>query len=129
MTPIAVSLDHAEPAVGIVGLTGEHDAYSANRLAGELGLLLDSRTHVVVDLTDATFIDSQTLSVLLTARTTADDRSLGFVVVLSANDYTQIHRILDMTGLVSSFVTRPTVDDAAVAARAQLADPHRVGIA
>jgi anti-anti-sigma factor len=128
MAPIAVSLDHAEPAVGIVGLTGEHDAYSADRLAGELGLLLESDAHVAVDLSDATFIDSQTLSVLLTARNTADARSLGFVLVLPPDEYTQVHRILDMTRLVSSFVMRPTREEAVAAARAHLADPHHVGV-
>jgi anti-anti-sigma factor len=128
MAPIAVSLDRAEPTVGIVGLTGEHDAYSANRLAGELGMLLDSDAHVAVDLSGATFIDSQTLSVLLTARHTADERSLGFVLVLPPDDYTQVHRILDMTRLGSSFVTRPTVEEAVVAARAHLSDPHRIGV-
>jgi anti-anti-sigma factor len=128
MPPIAVSLDRAEPAVGIVSLVGEHDAYSAHRLADELGLLLDSDVHVAVDLTDATFIDSQTLSALLKARNTAEGRSLGFVLVLSPDDYTQVHRILDMTGLVASFVTRPTREEAVAAARAHLADPHRVGV-
>ena len=68
MAPIAVSLDRAEPHVGVVSLVGEHDAYSAGRLENELGVLVDSRVHVVVDLTEATFVDSQTLSVLLTAR-------------------------------------------------------------
>lgn len=128
MAPIAVSLDRAEPAVGIVGLHGEHDAYSAKRLAGELGVLVDSGTNVTVDLSDATFIDSQTLSVLLTARNRAEERSLGFVLVLRPDDYTQVHRILEMTRLVSSFVTRPTLEDALPAARAALADPHRVGV-
>jgi anti-anti-sigma factor len=128
MPPIAVSLDRAEPAVGIVGLTGEHDAYSADRLASELGLLLESDAQVAVDLSDATFIDSQTLSVLLTARNKAEERSLGFVLVLPADDYTQVHRILDMTRLVSSFVMRPTREEAVAAARAHLAHPHHVGV-
>jgi anti-anti-sigma factor len=128
MAPIAVSLDHAEPRVGIVSLIGEHDAYSADRLAGELGLLLDGEAHVAIDLSDATFIDSQTLSVLLKARNAADERSLGFVLVLPPDDFTQVHRILDMTGLVSSFVMRATIGDALTAARAHLADPHHIGV-
>jgi anti-anti-sigma factor len=129
MATIAVSLDRAEPPVGIIGLIGEHDAYSAKRLGGEFSLLLDSNTHVAVDLSGATFIDSQTLSVLLTARNTAEGRSLGFVLLLPPDEYTQVHRILDMTGLVSAFVTRPTLEEALDAARAHLADPHRLGVA
>ena len=129
MAPIAVSLDRAEPNVGVVGLIGEHDAYSAHRLENELGVLVDSGVHVVVDLTEATFVDSQTLSVLLTARKRAQGRSLGFVLVVSADDYTQIHRILDMTRLVSAFVARPTLEEAVAAARSGVAAPQHAHVA
>jgi anti-anti-sigma factor len=128
MPSLAVSLDRAEPTVGIIGLVGEHDAYSADHLAHELGLLLDSQIQVAVDLSEATFIDSQTLSVLLSARNAAEERELGFVLALPAGDYTQVHRILDMTGLVAAFVTRPTREEAVDAARGHLADPHHVGV-
>ena len=126
MAPIAVSLDRAEPNVGVVSLIGEHDAHSARRLANELSVLVDSAMHVVVDLTEATFIDSQTLSVLLTAQKRAEERSLGFVLVISATAYTQVHRILEMTRLAAAFVTCPTIDEAVAAARRGVAVPHRV---
>lgn len=129
MAPIAVSLDRAEPAVGVVSLIGEHDAYSADRLASELGLLVDSALQVVVDLSEATFIDSQTLSVLLTARNRAQEKSLGFVLVLPDDDYTQVHRILDMTGLLSAFVTRPRPEGALAEARAHHASPRPLKVA
>ena len=129
MAPIAVSLDRAEPNVGVVSLIGEHDTYSARRLENELGMLVDSAAHVVVDLTDATFVDSQTLSVLLTAQKTADLKSLGFVLVVSRDDYTQVHRILDMTRLASAFVMRPTLEEALSAARSGAAVPQRIEVA
>lgn len=128
MAPIAVSLDRAEPNVGIVSLIGEHDAYSARRLENELSVLVDSNVHVVVDLTEATFVDSQTLSVLLTARKRAEERSLGFVLVVSADDYTQVHRILEMTRLASAFVTRPTLDDAVATARDRAVAPQHAQV-
>jgi anti-anti-sigma factor len=129
MAPIAVSLDRAEPNVGVVSLIGEHDTYSARRLENELSVLLDTPVNVVVDLTEATFVDSQTLSVLLTAQKLAGKRSLGFVLVVSTHDYTQVHRILDMTRLASAFVVRPTLDDAVSTARAGVAAPERVEVA
>jgi anti-sigma B factor antagonist len=128
MAPIAVSLDRAAPNVGIVSLIGEHDTYSAGRLENEFSVLINSGVHVVVDLTEATFVDSQTLSVLLTAQRRAGERSLGFVLVVSADDYTQVHRILDMTRLVSAFVARPTLDEAIAAARGGLAVPQHAGV-
>jgi anti-anti-sigma factor len=129
MAPVTVSLDPAEPKVGIVALIGEHDAYSAGRIENELALLLDAGIHVVVDLTDATFIDSQTLSVLLGARHTAEQRSLGFVLVLREQGHTQVHRILDMTGLVSAFVIEPTLERARAATRDRRAVPERLKVA
>jgi anti-sigma B factor antagonist len=129
MAQIAVSLDRAEPNVGVVGLIGEHDAYSARRLENELSVLLDSRVHVVVDLRETTFVDSQTLSVLLTAQRRAAERSLGFVLAVSDDDYTQVHRILDMTGLASTFVARPTLEQAVATARSGLAAPPHAHVA
>jgi anti-anti-sigma factor len=118
MAPISVTLDRQDPAVGLVTLTGEHDAYSARRIESELATLLDSGLRVVVDLTEATFIDSQTLSVLLSARHQAERAQLGFVLVLPERDFTQVHRILNMTGLGSWFATYPTLAAGIAASRA-----------
>jgi anti-anti-sigma factor len=117
MAPIAVTLAEEDAPSGIVALVGEHDAYSAGRLENELALLVDHDIRVVVDLTEATFLDSQTLSVLLSARHSAETRGLGFTLVLVRDDYTQVHRILEMTGLTSSFAIFPTLKRACAAAR------------
>ena len=118
MPPISVTLDRQDPPVGIVTLEGEHDAYSAQRIESEIALLLDSGVHVVIDLTEATFVDAQTLSVLLSGRHQAERAQLGFGLVLPEADFTQVHRILNMTGLGSWFVTASTLTDAVGAARA-----------
>src|SRR5215475_2216044 len=105
MAPISVTIDREEPPVGTITLAGEHDAYSAGRIANEVETLFESGMAVVVDLTDATFVDSQTLSVLLSARHRADVAHLGFTLVLPEGTYTQVHRILRMAGLGSWFAT------------------------
>lgn len=113
---MSVSLDHRDPAVGVVSLIGEHDAYSSLRLENELAVLIDGGIGVVVDLREASFIDSQTLSVLLSARHQAEESSLGFALVLAAGEDTQVHRLLDLTGLESAFVIFPTLEPAKAAA-------------
>jgi anti-sigma B factor antagonist len=113
MTPISVSLQQHDPPVGVVTLIGEHDAFSAPRLESELAVLLDEGIGVVVDLRDATFIDSQTLSALLAARHQADEADLGFGLVLLDDRFTQVHRLLDLTGLGSAFAVFPTIEKAA----------------
>jgi hypothetical protein len=51
MAPISVTLAPRDPPAAVVALVGEHDAYSAGRLEGELAVLLDEGRNVVVDLT------------------------------------------------------------------------------
>ena len=96
---------------------GEHDTYSAARLEAELGVLLDEGRRIVIDLRDADFIDSTTLGTLLAARREADQAGLGFTIVLPQRRYTQVNKLLDLTGLASSFALYEKLDDALAAAR------------
>lgn len=118
MAPISVTLAPRDPPAAVVALVGEHDAYSAERLEGELGVLLEDRLPIVVDLCDAEFIDSTTLATMLAARRAAAGAGLGFTLVLPQRDHTQVSRLLELTGLRSSFAIYDMVDDALVAARA-----------
>ena len=118
MAPISVTLARVNPPTATVALVGEHDAYSSQRLENELAVLLDEGQGIVVDLRDTSFIDSTTLSVLLAARRRAEQASLGFVLLLPDNQYTQVHHILDLTGLGATFATVANVDDALAAVRA-----------
>jgi anti-anti-sigma factor len=129
MAPIAVTLAEEEAPTGIVALIGELDAYSAARLEDELSLLIDRRIRVVVDLSDATFVDSQTLSVLLSARHSAETAGLGFALALPREAYTQVHRILELTGLASSFAIFPTLERACDATREGMNGGERIRVA
>ena len=118
MAPISVTLARRDPPAAVVALVGEHDAYSAQRLENELAVLLDANQRVVIDLRDASFIDSTTLSVLLAARRRAEESSLGFALVLDDRDYTQVHQILELTGLRPTFAVCGKLEDALDAVRA-----------
>jgi anti-sigma B factor antagonist len=117
MAPISVTLARRDPPAAIVALVGEHDAYSSQRLENELSVLLDEGQRIVVDLRDATFIDSTTLSVLLGTRLQAERASLGFALVLPEREYTQVRRILDLTRLGSTFAIFDKLEDALPAVR------------
>jgi anti-sigma B factor antagonist len=118
MAPISVTLARRDPPAAVVALVGEHDAYSSQRLENELAVLLEHRERVVVDLRDAAFIDSTTLSVLLSARHRAEQVGLDFALVLPDRDYTQVHQILDLTGLGSAFAIFSRLEDALGATKA-----------
>jgi anti-anti-sigma factor len=128
VSPLSVTLHRRDPAAAVVALLGEHDAYTAARLENELAVLVDDGLHVVVDLSGATFVDSHTLSVLLAARHDAEAAHVGFVLVLSDGEYTQVHRILEMTGLDSTFAVGPTVERALADARAGRAAGDRLHV-
>ena len=112
MAPISVTLAGREPPSAVVALAGEHDAYTSHRLENELLVLLEEGRPIIVDLRDATFVDSSTLSALLSGRDAANRRGLELVLVLSERSYTPVHQILDITGLRSEFEIFDDVDDA-----------------
>jgi anti-sigma B factor antagonist len=117
MAPISVTLAPRDPPAAVVALVGEHDAYSAGRLEGELAVLLDESRGIVVDLRDTEFVDSTTLAALLGARRDAERLGLGFTLVLPRREYTQVTRLLELTGLASTFAIYDTLDEALNAAR------------
>ena len=129
MAPISVTIEQEHPPVGTVTLVGEHDAYSAERIANEIEVILDAGMPVVIDLTDATFVDSQTLSVLLSGRHRANSARLGFTLVLPDTTFTQVHRILRMPGLGSWFATYPSLREAVAGARAGHSSGDRLKVA
>jgi anti-anti-sigma factor len=118
MAPISVTLVRRDPRAAVVALVGEHDAYSAERLENELTLLLEESRRIVIDLRDAEFIDSTTLSVLLRARQLAEQSALGFGLVLPDGPYSQVNQMLDLTGLGPTFAIFGKLDDALGAVRA-----------
>lgn len=122
MAPITVTLAGREPLTAVVSLVGEHDAYTAGQLQNELNTLLEDGRRIVVDLHDTSFIDSTTLSALLGAKAEAEECELGFALVLREDDYTQVHQILDLTGLGSSFAIFGRLEDALRSVR----DPRNV---
>ena len=112
MAPISITLDGRKPPSAVVALVGEHDAYSSSRFENELVALLEEGRRIIVDLRDATFIDSTTLSALLAARNAAERGGLRLVLVLSGESFTPVHQILDITRLRSEFAIFDDVEDA-----------------
>jgi anti-sigma B factor antagonist len=126
VTPISVTLARRDPPAAVVTLVGEHDAYSAQRLENELAGLLEEGRRIVVDLRQASFIDSTTLGVLLAGRQRAEKSSLGFALLLPDRQYTHVHQILDLTGLAPAFAIFEKLDAALAAVRAGRVDDQPV---
>ncbi len=101
----SVATKPAPGALVVVAVTGQADLHTAPELRDAIGAAIDEGRHrLVVDLSDATFVDSMTLGVLLSAlkRLTA----LGGRLVVVCPDrhlrrvfeITSLDRVLSLTG-------------------------------
>jgi anti-sigma B factor antagonist len=95
----------------VVGLRGELDLADGPDVASRLAAIVAVRgPSVIVDLADLEFIDSSGLGVLVRALRRA--REDGSDISLAAPQQ-QIHRILEVTGLVHVFPVYASVEQAA----------------
>jgi anti-sigma B factor antagonist len=95
----AVVIDTSEPGVVIVVLEGEHEVFSATKLQRQLSELIDDGLALVVDLTQATFLDSSIVSVLLKAREHARRNGTRYAIVLDESSDESVLRMFAITGL------------------------------
>jgi anti-sigma B factor antagonist len=94
----------------IVGVTGEIDLFTAPEFKQRVSAPIDEgRTHVVVDLTETTFIDSSSLGVLIGAHRRLR-RLDGSLVIVCSND--AIVKTFRITGLDGVFTIVGSLDEA-----------------
>jgi anti-anti-sigma factor len=92
--------------VRIVALHGEHDLSNVASLRGELDAAIAASSAIVIDLTDAEFVDSTILQALLESHQAAHDHDLRFAVVTPAAGFTR--RVFDLVGLGAVVAMYPT---------------------
>jgi len=89
---VSTADDHA-----VIAVEGELDAYTSHQLRACLAELDgEGVTHIAVDLSGLTFVDSSGLGVLMSAGRRARDQG-GELVLREVSP--QIRRVLDVTGL------------------------------
>jgi anti-sigma B factor antagonist len=94
----------------IVSVAGEIDLFTAPEFKQRVSAPIDEgRTHVVVDLTETTFIDSSSLGVLIGAHRRLR-RLEGQLVIVCSND--AIAKTFRITGLDGVFTIVRTLDEA-----------------
>ena len=99
-----------DDAAHVVAVTGEIDLFTAPEFKQRVSAPIDAgRTHVVVDLTETTFIDSSSLGVLIGAHRRLR-RLDGSLVIVCSND--AIVKTFRITGLDSVFTLVPTLEEA-----------------
>jgi anti-sigma B factor antagonist len=121
-----VDFDLTTQALGdgtfVVALSGEIDLYTAPELKAELlRLVAEEPRRIVVDMTDATFVDSTTLGVLLGAVKRL--RLQGGELEIVCSDL-NIRRILSITLLDRAFTIYESLDEALRAQPVGQIPPH-----
>lgn len=105
-----VSEVRSEPGgdgIGIVSLEGEHDLGSLPRVRDAFESVANEGKALVVDLSDATFVDSSILGAVLEARRHAVEADRGFAVACQGAAE-PVTRVLEVTGLAQELPVHPT---------------------
>jgi anti-anti-sigma factor len=85
----------------VITLPGESDAYIAPRFRSELAAALGSDAPLVVDLSQATFIDSTIVSVLLEGLAECERLERPLLLLLPDDSAPEVHRLFEITGLTA----------------------------
>lgn len=81
----------------LISLSGEHDFATTPQLEATISDAFSAGSVIAIDLTDATFIESSTIGILVAAREQADHNP-GDDLVVIAPPQTSVRRILDIVG-------------------------------
>jgi anti-anti-sigma factor len=105
-----VRVEWPEPDIALVTLAGEHDLDSVPALQATLDEAFLSCSHLIVDLSPATFVDSSTVNALVRARKEADERQCRFNLVLGSTP--MVERTLEICGVLPALNRVESLDDA-----------------
>ena len=104
----------------VITLRGESDAYAAPRVRSDLATALGSEAPLVVDLTQATFIDSTIVGVLLEGLADCEKLERPLLLLLPDEAAPEVHRLFEITGLAALLPVVRSWDEAAN----RIAAPH-----
>lgn len=112
MEPPRIEVHRSGNGAALVALRGEHDLHGSPGLRRRLDALIREGLPIVVDLREATFLDSATIGVLLAAHREARRRGQRFMLVLADSTGWPLRTILEVTGLIDVFEIAATVEQA-----------------
>jgi len=105
-----IELTWPRPDTALIALGGEHDLASAPRFQETVDEALAGCSHLIVDISDAEFIDSSTIATFIRARDRAEHGGGKFNLVLGTAAI--VERALEVSGVIPVLRVVPTVDQA-----------------
>ena len=105
-----IASERLDGGVFVIALSGEVDLYTAPEFKQQLlEAVADGARHVIVDLSETTFIDSTTLGVLVGGVRRLREKNGDLSLVCSDRNVT---KIFEITGLNQVFSIAPNRDEA-----------------
>ena len=98
-TPTEIRIERPAPDTAVAVFLGEHDIASRKELQSLLETLLEENDFVVVDFSEATFVDSTTMHLLITAHASARVSGKTFRLQIGTADI--VHRAFELTGVMT----------------------------
>ncbi len=102
-----------EPSFTVIPLAGESDAYVAPLIRSDFASALGTASPLVVDLSQATFVDSTVVGVLLEGLAECEKLERPLVLLLPDDSAPEVHRLFELTGLDSLLPVVRSWDEAA----------------
>jgi anti-sigma B factor antagonist len=106
-------VDEPDRGFTVIQVSGEADAYTAPRIRSDLTSALGTSAPLVVDLSQATFIDSTVVGILLESLAEYEKRERALLLLLPDGSAPEVHRLFDLTGLTSLLPVVRSWDEAA----------------
>jgi anti-sigma B factor antagonist len=97
--PTDIRIERPAPDTAVAVFLGEHDIASRNELESLLETLVEENDLVVADFSQATFVDSTTMHVLIRAHAAARVRGKAFRLQIGTADI--VHRAFQLTGVMT----------------------------
>jgi anti-anti-sigma factor len=103
-------VEHPSPSSAVAVFVGEHDRVTADRVLGMLTWLIEDNELVVADFSEAEFVDSSILDVLLQSERAARECGHRFRLQLATAPI--VHRAFEISGVLEVLDCAPTREEA-----------------
>ena len=105
-----VQVETPRAGAAVVVFTGEHDLSTSETVQELLGSLIEENELVVVDFSEAEFVDSSTICTLIKSRKAADERGSTFRLQLGTAPI--VERAFELSGVLKVLDCSSTREEA-----------------
>jgi anti-anti-sigma factor len=107
---LEIQLEQPEAGRAVVIFKGDHDVAQVEALSERLSSLLDANELVVADFSEAQFVDSAIINLLVDVKREAEASERGFRIQMGTESV--VYRVFDVAGVLSLLECTPSREEA-----------------